>query len=281
MKRVEKIKKQYAKMEWYKQGAAVRPFYIGYPWKSCMELTLKGKWLGLNYLPFCVYLKNDFFDVYFPKKNMEKIAIFYFSRENKNPGFTAALKKRWEKENVAGLWKIISVVESSDLSNLHNKELISLFKRFTQIYVAFWREAIFLDAFDVMSDTILNKALKKEKKIKEKDLNLLTSPVELSWFQKQKEELLKLTGQAFFSDFEEKLKTHAARYHWIYNDYAIIRNLDWKFFLGEIKKLRRNKKLYQEEKHTFELFKNVAYRRQKLIKKLKLSPNFVRRLTFS
>ena len=26
---IEQIKKQYAKMSWYKQGAAVRPLYVG------------------------------------------------------------------------------------------------------------------------------------------------------------------------------------------------------------------------------------------------------------
>ncbi|MDP3244557.1 MAG: PEP-utilizing enzyme [bacterium] len=283
MNRVEKIKKLYSKMSWYKQGAAVRPFYIGYPWESCVAgFTVEGKQVNFNYMPFGVYLKNGFFDVYFPRENMERVADFYYSHEKRNPGFAVALKKRWQKIEVANLRQIIREIEHTDLGALSNKRLIALFKRFTSVYVSFWKEAIFLDAFDVMSDIILEKALKKEKKqVKEDDINLLISSEKFSWLQKEKEELLKLAKQIKNqANLIEKLKTHAAAYHWIYNDYAVIRNLDWKFFLAEIKKLRKSKKLYQEEKHALDLVKNIAQRRRKLIKKLKLSPYFVMTVNF-
>lgn len=276
-KTIEKIKRQYSKMTWYKQGAAVRPLYVGYPWEACLGLTVKGRRVNFSYLPFAVYLENDFFDVYFPRENMERMSDFYYGQEKVKPGFAAALKKHWQKTEVAKLEKIIHKIEKEDMGLFNNKELIFLFEQFTDIYVAFWKEAIFLDSFDVTSDTILEKALEKEnKKISDKDIVLLTSPRELSWMQKEKEAALKLARQKESNPgFIKKVQAHAAAYHWIFNDYAVIHSLDWRFFLLEIKKLRKDKRLYQKEKHAIDLVKSTAKRQQALSKKLKFSSNLV------
>ena len=49
------------------------------------------------------------------------------------------------------------------------------------------------------------------------------------------------------ADLKRVLKKHADKYHWIYNDYAVVRRLDWKFFLKRLREFL-DEKVYKEEK---------------------------------
>ena len=141
MSRIAQIKKRFAKIEWYKQGAAVRPLYVGYPWKGCIGFTIRGKRTPLNYLPFGIYLKDDVFDVYFPRHRMRQIGEFYFRHEQKQPGFILKLMQRWQSHEVHALEQAIRTVYHTRLLQLSNAELTDLFLRFSQIYTRFWKEA--------------------------------------------------------------------------------------------------------------------------------------------
>lgn len=301
MKTVSQVKKLYSKIDWYKQGAAERITYIGYSWKACLGFTVKGKRIPLNYLPFGVYLrKDDFMDIYFPRSRFREVAEFYYGKEKRKPGFLAALKRSWERVDFLALQKIVKKIEAADLSKLNQRELFKFFDQFSEVNLAFWREAIFLDAFDVAGDLILEKAIQKEgKEIKEQNLQILISPEELSWIQKEKKELsgladlarhdkklLKLvargdsrTLETYFPQFVKKLKTHASRYHWIYNDYAVIHRLDWKFFLGNLRGFL-DKKIYERERRAIVSVARAKKEKQKLIKKLKLSRELVQTINF-
>ena len=81
------IKEQYAKLQWYKQAGAVRPWYVGYPTKACAGCTVQGRKRFLSYEPFGMYFKNDFFDVYFPRHRMKEVSAYYVQREKRYPGF--------------------------------------------------------------------------------------------------------------------------------------------------------------------------------------------------
>jgi len=318
MKTVSQVKKIYSKIDWYKQGAAAKPIYIGHSWKSCLgPLTLRGKRIPFSFLPFGVYLhKEDLMDVYFPRERLRAVAEFYYGKEKRQPGFVKNLKRRWERNEVTALQKIIRKIEKVDLSRLSIREVFDLQKKFSKFYQAFWREAIFVDGFDVTSDFILEEALRKEgKKIKENDLHLLTSPEELSWIQKEKRELLEIFRKykkslnvmpdsighpgspeksgwipagvypaprcgagmtdGLGADLKRVLQKHADKYHWIYNDYAVVHWLDWKFFLKRLREFL-DEKVYKEEKMAIADVLQAKKEKRRLVKKLKLSRRLVR-----
>src|SRR3989338_10811603 len=275
---VTQIKKHFAKIEWYKQGAAVRPLYIGYPWKGCIGFTVRGKRVPLSYLPFGVYLKDDVFDVYFPRHRMQQIGKFYFRREQKQAGFIAALQKRWERQEVQTLARAIRSVYHMELSKLSNTELTKRFLYFSRVYTRFWKEAIFLDAFDVMSEVILEQALSKEgRSISDEDLALLTAPNTLSWLQKERQELLACLGLSAAKQ-EEMLHLHSQSWHWIYNDYVIIRQLDWKFFKQELEKITRAEA--QIERKSLAAVAQMKEQKKRIARRLKLSREFMMMIPF-
>lgn len=239
-------------------------------------------------------------DVYFSRPRLGEVAEFYYQKEKHRPGFAFGAKRRWEREEIIALHKMIKKVWSTDFSELSDSELLKFYEQFSKVYLAFWREAIFLDAFDVAGDSILERALQKEgKEIKEKNLHLLTSPEELSWIQKEKLELLKLVNEtrryktlfklvmksdnraleAKFPEFVKKLKNHADQYHWIYNDYAVIRHLDWKFFLKRLWEFLDGK-VYEKERRAIVSVERAKKEKRRVIRKLKLLPQLVRTINF-
>lgn len=272
------IKKKFSKIEWYKQGAAVRPLYIGYPWKGCIGFTIRGKRVPMSYLPFGVYLKEDVFDVYFPRHRLRQIGEYYWKQEQRRPGFIQSLRQNWEKKEVAQLQFWIQKIYSLDLKALGNPELVKIFKQFSQVYTRFWKEAIFLDAFDVMSEIILEQAIKRTgRTILANDLAVLTSPSELSWLQQERQELL--TYAALSAAKQEKmLRRHAERWHWIYNDYAIIRNLDWKFFKRELRKITRTDA--RNERNVLAAVGRIKQQKDRIARRLKLSRDFMNTIRF-
>ena len=88
---LKQIKEHYATLQWYKQGAAVRPWYVGYPIKACVGFTVEGKTQPMSYEPFGIYIKDDFFDVYFSRHTMEQASAYYLQREKKHPDFIKKL----------------------------------------------------------------------------------------------------------------------------------------------------------------------------------------------
>jgi hypothetical protein len=271
MKRTMKeIKEQYSKVQWYHQAGAVRPLYVGHACKACLGFTVQGKPVPFSYEPFGIYLKHDFFHVYFPRHILEKVSAYYVQREARAPGFIDKLYHHFEQIHGGALRKAIDRVQVAHLDALSNQELLMLFQEFSMVHQRLWYEGMFLDAFDVTSEGILEHAVQKEgATISGQDLQILTSAIALSWLQKEKSELLKLAKevkqdqalahvllgehvgwevlQHQFSQFAEALKTHAANYHWIHNDYAVMRQLDGQFFLQEIQIFLRDEEFYSKE----------------------------------
>lgn len=280
--KIKAIKKQFTQLEWYKQGGAFGILTGSVPWKSVLDLTVNGNPVSFNYVPFAVGFFNNFFDIYFSRKGTRRIASFYIQQEIKKKGFIAALHKNWLARYASALLKSIHKVESTKLSLLDNRALLNFFSEFVRVNVSFWRESIFLDSFDVESEGILEDAVKKEKnKLNDSQIRTLTAPTQLSWSQKERKGLIAIAERidAQFLTFHEartSLEAHAQKYHWILNDYVVIQNLDWKFFLKHIKELLKDKNKMMMEKSAIEDVKKAIRRKTALIKKLHISSNLIR-----
>lgn len=238
------IQKRLTDVRWYKQGGAVVPLTVSYPGLACLGFTIRGRRVSKNYTPFGWYLIDDYFDVYFPRDVMRAIGSWYDNQECRHRGFIHALKQRWERASQR-FFTTIAAVDAEDLTALSDRALFALFQDFSRQHDALWREAVFLDAFDVSSEEIL-EAVGKETGVtlSNGDLATLTAPRVLSTLQCERQALMRLASRRA----EVKTLTrHADKFHWIYNDYAVIRRLDWRFFKKEIEELRAHRKQWYAE----------------------------------
>ncbi len=269
------IQKSLAHVRWYKQGGAIKPLTVSYPGRACLGFTVHGKQIGMNYTPFGWYLKDDYFDVYFPRDVMHRIAQWYYHREMWRPEFITTLKRQWEQRTKL-FFSQIRTIEDADLRRFSQKDLLSLFRTFSELQDALWREAIFLDAFDASGETILEDERKRAGvALSNDELALLTAPVTLSTLQRERQALFALAAGRRDPD-DTRLRHHAERYHWIYNDYAVIKRLDWKFFLRAIRALRQHPKKWKEEVETIAMVSRSARAKQRLIRAKRLPTRFVR-----
>lgn len=273
-------KKKIESVEWYQQGAAVKPLYISYPWHACSLMKIFGKNIPLKYELF-IDIRNDFMDDYISKRSLGKVGKYYFEKQKKDNKFISSLIDNWQKKYVSPYSNLNRKIFNKDLLKYSDAELLALFKKFTDIYRTVWHEAIFLDSFDYYGEEILREAINKEKKnINGNDLEILLTPPEPSFLQKERIGLLKLAKiilkkKISQNKIDKYLESIVANYYWLQNDFAKVHYLNQRHFLKKIQEIIREKKKLQEEKEMRKWLEKLGSRKKKILRKYKFSKEFV------
>lgn len=288
----QQVRRVIARGDWYKQGAAVTPFTAGCPWRSCYAFTRKFRPLPVRFHSLVVYLGRNFFDVYFGRRNMRVVAAYYLRRQRRNPRFIVDSRRWWDRHCFTPLRQELRRLEAMDLRQLNDTELLRLFHAFSRRYQACWREAIFLDAFDVTSDEIVQAAQRQAKAtLADADLHALTTVASPSWLQRERRDRLRLLDvvrrrpalrravsrdssldslRDRFPDFAAALEAHAGVYHWIENDYAIIRRISAAGFLARLRRLLRQPRHAADERRVLAAPTDVPRRQAAIIRRHRL-----------
>lgn len=255
--------------DWYRQGAAVKPLYISYPYEACSHFTVHEKLIAPYYFGYLGFHKNDFMNYYFTSQSAQKVCAFYIAKQNTQPGFLEKLKQRWEEKHFYPTWNICKKNNTTDFSTLKNSELIKTFKYFSKLYETAWQESIFLDGFDIHSEKIANEVIfKYDSKISNNDLQILTSPKERTWVQKSEIELLNLLKQK--NNIKERLGTHTQKWYWIQNDYAHVEKLGVKHFTKKLEAYKKNKSLLNKKGKELEQFELNKKHYASIVKRVKI-----------
>lgn len=298
-----KAKEKIKKLAWYKQGGAVKPLYISFPWYTCSLMRSFGSKLKIKY-ELTIFYKNNFMDNYISEKSLEKVAKYYFKRQCADPQFIKNLSNHWHKKYVNPFIAASEKFLEMEFPALSDKALMSFFGAYTEAYTNVWHEAIFLDGFDFYGEAILEKAIKKESKnIAIEDLQILLSPPYPSFMQKERLEILKLAERVFKENIlnppqslgedcgeeqagessewlNKKLSQMSKNFYWINNDFASVEYMDSKYFLKKLQLLIKNPKGLLEEKIMRDELKNLVRRKLIIAKKYKLSQEFLNTINF-
>ncbi|MBU0471559.1 MAG: hypothetical protein KKF89_00030 [Nanoarchaeota archaeon] len=150
---------------------------------------------------------------------------------------TVRLGKAFNKWSEKNIFK-------NNLSKLSDKEIVSLFRKFTDKQAKMYTYGTILPLLDFIEFSFVESNLKKflRKKVDEQDFNkyyeVFTQPIKNSFAQDQEECLLRLMAQFYSNkwinniknkklselkiihpDFYKKLKSHAEKYAWVYYVY--------------------------------------------------------------
>jgi len=220
---------------------------------------------------------------------MERDARYYLKQELSSPGFIRKLKVRWEKTQVINYLTIYERILSAELSALSKAELLKIFQNFSRVYDAMWREAIFLDSFDYMSEILFDEMVLQENiNISDQEKVMLVVPVNLSWYGRQQQGLLKIIEliQKKKNDWQmdptviSLFKKHAQKYHWMQNGYFVVKNLEVQYFMDEARELLANPKLLAQERAKIKSVLLVNKKKQTVFKNLKCSREFITKINF-
>ncbi|MFH0951614.1 MAG: PEP-utilizing enzyme [Patescibacteria group bacterium] len=298
---LSQLKNGINKIQWYKQAAEVKSWYIGFPYWACFNFTIFGKPVPLHFRGLIGYFGPDnYFEVYFPRLTMRRVADYYLSRQMRNRRFVKVLKTRWDRKTKI-LRQLIDELLKADLKYHSSKQLLSQYKRLSKAYLTVWRESIFIDAYDVEARRVLDDALAKaNKKLSEPVIDQLTRPIKMSWLNYELRDRVKLaekiSGHRELVKQLKKCKTFAAlknarsklvelinkhhqRYHWLQNDLAGSHPISRQYFLDEIGELLDRKKFVEAKKSLAKYSKNKKIARA-LIRKYQLPGEVSRTINY-
>ncbi|MDD5566991.1 MAG: PEP-utilizing enzyme [Patescibacteria group bacterium] len=281
-------KEKIMKLDWYSQGSAAKLLYASYPWRACTLMSVMGREMPFKYETL-VYFKNHYFEVYFSKRSLKKISDYYFNKQNKNERFLKKLIDYWHVECVKPYKRALNQLRRDDLGRCSNQELLIQFRVFTKAYMKVWHEAVFLDSFDCCGDDILSDALAKEnKKINPRDLEIILTPPNPSFLQKERIALLKIAESVIKRGgiiknekrVNRELAKHSRNFYWLHNDYATTEYLDAQYFKKELEVLLKNKAKIKKEKATAKFLDKLVYLRREIYQRYKFTEHFYSTVNF-
>ncbi len=258
------IKKLIQTREWYYQGAEARPLYINIPFRSSIDSDKPGR--KDKYSVIILHFSNDFCDIYYDKSGMKRITDDILLRQKKD-------KKTIDKiynscvDMMDNFVKKEMQLLSVDLTTLSDTALISTFNEVCDAARHVWDHVLFIDAFDLISDNLIDSAFSKHNltctKIPNKEIEILTSPDELAFTQRERLSLLKIAVLAKEGkNIDKVLNTHQQSFYWYKSNYSVVEVLDVNYFRKKVNAALKNESVEKIKKDIQQLESYVQKTRQ-------------------
>ena len=236
------------KKEWYIQGFNATPNLL---FVAPGTITPMQKVLGYGYEGFIFDYKNDYGEMRYGSKDMERIALHVIAMCKKDKNYLKDIIKKYEK-----VIKKLRAKDPRSLEGVSVKDLIEQYHSYVEIFYEAMAYSHISDAFSLHMDTkIKEKVLKYSKKVD--DFTLLMSPISKSWVNEQEEDLYKIKDA---DNKKELLEKHSQKYFWILNNYVECPVLDAKYFSKALDELQFKPQNFDE----------IRVKKQKLIEDLGL-----------
>ena len=222
---------------------------------------------------YCYWYWND--------ADLTRLRNKFVSKVNKDHSYLHRLLDEWHKR-LTLFNKIVEKIDQTDFTTLSDEELIKLYYLFYNSYIHEYCLACpFQESFSLKSEVFLYPHFKKIiETVDNSKLNeyyvLLLSPTEHSFLTREYIDRLKILnevqkGLTITSDrIQSLLKNHAQQYHWIHNNYAVIKSYESKYFENELNKIITIDADKEIKRLEYEL-NEIKKRKEELIKKLDLN----------
>jgi phosphohistidine swiveling domain-containing protein len=283
--KIEKIRRELSKIDWYQQGSASKPLYTSYPLYSCSLMKQFGKKIPVRY-EIVLYTKRDYMDDYISKRSLEKVARYYFEKQHKDKKFLSRLMNYWNKKFVGPYLKMNREMLNEDLKKYSGGDLKIAFEKFSNHYLDVWHESIFLDSFDFFGEKLLQELITEKKlRMEEKDLDILLAPPGISFLQRERLELLSLAEkigkrEIVKNNIDKNLDRISQQFYWLKNDYSQMHFLGPEYFSKKIDELLNDKRKLIAEKEARRELKSLKNKKKKIIIKYGLLRDTMDKINF-
>lgn len=266
---IEHIKKT----KWYRQGGAIRLFYVFGPYHSIHET--------LGYDKCIIYQKGDVNTAFFDRDKQMKLTEDFIKKQKKDRNYISRWISDWKKKN-RRLLDYCKKSLAKQLTLWTDKQLVDFLRKYQKLAVNFWKKGVLCEWTDPDGANILRRIISEfGAALDDDEIALLTAPEELTFVQKEMIERVKLAQKKIIGkNIKKDLEKFAAKYHWIKNNWAYIYELNSKYFskliledivflkdrTEEVKKLKnyvkiikRKKERTKEKKRVPKELDNVLY----------------------
>lgn len=291
---LRQTKRKLSSIQWYKQSAATKFFYMMFPWVTAHQPTIQHKPAGVTFRGIMCGIQDGFTCWYWPPAVMRRVGQMFWQREQKQHGFTQQLFRHWLNHDAEVIAQALRELNSTAWKDFSDTGLWANFRKFAAAYNRCWREAIFIDAFDLESDPLLDAALNKEKQmLAPEDIAALLTPTQPSWMAREQRSLLFLVTlarqstalrralvqkrsieemQARFPRFMKKIGQHTQTYSWSRSDYAIVQRRTLNGFLAEVRALLHHPEHEAAERKALRAITITLRRKKTLLSRGRISP---------
>ena len=191
---------------WDSHDMPMTPHLIHVAFDACM----KKHSFGYAFEAIHYFIKNNIGKWAFAEEDLDKTGKYLF----KNPEKVLELSKRW-KEKIKKYRQIVEKIVNLDKLSLKN--LLDLYKDFYKAYTELYAIPILANPLDFYFGNWLRGKVKTQE-----DFIKLITPTKESFSQKELRELLSIKKD---KNFQENIKKHAQKYHWLSNTYAQAKRL--------------------------------------------------------
>jgi len=231
-------------------------------------------------------------DIIIYYKNNKILAIIDEASLRKNGIglFNKIISKDKETKKYYDIWlekmkKLVKYQEDiKDLEKLDDKEFSRLFDEWYDSYNEFWVYGLIPEVANFGAEIILKeKLLEINKENFIEMFESLSAPEDLSFYQIEEHDLLKLKQIKDKSLFEKKLEEHQEKYYWLRNSYGHSEILPVSYFKEELSKFTETQ-AKNKIKEIEEFPEKTKQKKREIIKKYKIPKDvedIARKLSFS
>jgi phosphohistidine swiveling domain-containing protein/CRISPR/Cas system-associated endoribonuclease Cas2 len=171
------------------------------------------------------------------------------------------------------LFNFCKKINKQYLQTLTTKELQQAWTDLNQFILLFWEPNIIPELGAYGSEPLLKKLIDAQKINEEEKrgtLTVLSAPAEISFYQEEEIDLLKLATKYHQPNFKKLLTRHQQQYFWLQNSYFSTEVLGQRFFLDRIKsKIKKHIKPNRDIRLIYRHLKQTVRQKNKILAQLK------------
>jgi len=218
------------------------------------------KHLGFGYEHFLYLYRNDYCEMSYGEKDLQKIWKEMKNRYEKDKDYFVKLEQQYKSINQP-YKEFQEQLDALDLKDLEGEEFLMVCRKASRMAVDVVNVSHTCEAFSMINDRKLKQKIEEKVKDKKKInrvMEQLSRPIANSWVNDNEESLHKI---AISDNQEELLKEHAMKFFWIRNNYLRGTPLTVDDFRREIDQLK--------DYHALD-FDMIKKEKQQLIEELEL-----------
>jgi len=236
---------------------------IGSSWSKDVKKTM-----GDVESPVFMIYKDGWTRIYGYQKRYQKIVNHIFDKISRDKNYTTKIKKTFDQKAKEFL-SFVKKIDKKDWSQLTNQELIRIKEKYVKLYheIVPYGEPLPYFLKEKLQE-ILDEYLVKEKKVSERNYQILMTPLYQSFLNRETEELWNITKKHKQNMIElaKAIKKHQNKYAWILFDYASL-ICDENYFLKKAKD-------YPKKPPKIINYDKLKKDKQNIIKKYKIKPTY-------
>lgn len=275
----------------YKQEAAMTPFFS---WPAISVLNqMPKKYFGGSFGNCSIYFKDDYAVGYWGFQKMYEMAEYLYKHHSSQKRIDALYGIYLN--NAKKIEDTYFNVDQETISEMSVAEVETFLQNFWVEYGNFWKHSLFIDSFDLGLDYERIEEITQEYKLSKKEVEVLTSPSELTFNNERelglleivkivKRKKIKLAEIGSFVESEAVVAEYKKNFDFYKSDYAHVEHISNDEVEAEISKYLKNDKLFKKRYRELKSFFSVQSKKiNQIIRKYKLKENplyFFNKLTY-